>query len=449
MVGDIWRVDREEGPLTRRIVTIDVERLFGRYDYNLRLTDEGEEAPRVSLLYGDNGTGKTTILELVFHLLSPARGRGHKTSMLEMPFLRFSIVFSDNTEITAYRSGDRFVGDFFMKVTLQDGQSESAEFSADSQTGAIRKVTPQMEKVLNMIGQLALDVLYLRDSRDLESDAIPSRDRNRDRSIILRPRNLPLFEEGDWFDPDADDKKSPLVELIERTKSWLSEEAIHASFTGETEARESHTNILRTITSASVLIEAELQAKVLSIKEEIKELETLSRNFAEFELGSVIDSRSMLESLENAEMMALPVVVHVLDSFLDGLRTRLNAINGLYEKMRRFVTTINRYLTDKEITLRMRNGLSIELPAGRLEPDSLSSGEKHLLLLFLNVLISVDHFPLFIIDEPELSLNVKWQRRLVDSLLELSEDSQCQFLLATHSIELLAKHRNRVVGLAP
>jgi predicted ATPase len=53
----------------------------------------------------------------------------------------------------------------------------------------------------------------------------------------------------------------------------------------------------------------------------------------------------------------------------------------------------------------------------------------------------------FIIDEPELSLNVKWQRRLVQSLLDCTEGASVQFLMASHSMELLARHRSHVVPL--
>jgi ABC-type glutathione transport system ATPase component len=86
-------------------------------------------------------------------------------------------------------------------------------------------------------------------------------------------------------------------------------------------------------------------------------------------------------------------------------------------------------------------------PGAKLDPENLSSGEKQLLLLFFNVLTSAETASLFIIDEPEISLNVKWQRKLVDSLIDITTESSCQFLLATHSIELLTKHRNETIKL--
>ena len=52
-------------------------------------------------------------------------------------------------------------------------------------------------------------------------------------------------------------------------------------------------------------------------------------------------------------------------------------------------------------------------------------------------------------DEPEISLNVKWQRRLVRALLDCIRGSRVQLVFATHSIELLAQHKTNVIKLSP
>jgi predicted ATP-binding protein involved in virulence len=51
------------------------------------------------------------------------------------------------------------------------------------------------------------------------------------------------------------------------------------------------------------------------------------------------------------------------------------------------------------------------------------------------------------IDEPEISLNIKWQRQLIQSLLDVTKGSNIQFIFASHSMELLTPHRDRVVRL--
>jgi predicted ATPase len=66
---------------------------------------------------------------------------------------------------------------------------------------------------------------------------------------------------------------------------------------------------------------------------------------------------------------------------------------------------------------------------------SLSSGEKQLLQILLETLGASGETVM--IDEPELSLHVVWQRELVDSMQRVNED--CQLLLATHSPEIMAE----------
>jgi predicted ATP-dependent endonuclease of OLD family len=62
-------------------------------------------------------------------------------------------------------------------------------------------------------------------------------------------------------------------------------------------------------------------------------------------------------------------------------------------------------------------------------------------------LVARENSRLFIIDEPEISLNVKWQRQLLDVLLACTSGTSLQFLVATHSIEMVASHRESVARL--
>jgi predicted ATPase len=65
---------------------------------------------------------------------------------------------------------------------------------------------------------------------------------------------------------------------------------------------------------------------------------------------------------------------------------------------------------------------------------SLSSGEKQILRIFLEAL-KVGESSL-LIDEPELSMHVDWQRELIADMREMNSDAQ--LILATHSPEIMA-----------
>lgn len=71
---------------------------------------------------------------------------------------------------------------------------------------------------------------------------------------------------------------------------------------------------------------------------------------------------------------------------------------------------------------------------GTIGLGCLSSGEKHLLLIFVHCLLAEESS--LIIDEPELSMHVDWQRRLIESMRTLNP--RTQLILAAHSPEIMA-----------
>ncbi|MGY1784678.1 AAA family ATPase [Geodermatophilus sp. SYSU D00698] len=85
--------------------------------------------------------------------------------------------------------------------------------------------------------------------------------------------------------------------------------------------------------------------------------------------------------------------------------------------------------------------VGITLDGEPIPLESLSSGEKQLLQLLLETL-AADANPV-LIDEPELSLHVDWQSRLVECLQTVNENAQ--LIMATHSPEVMARLADRYV----
>lgn len=68
-------------------------------------------------------------------------------------------------------------------------------------------------------------------------------------------------------------------------------------------------------------------------------------------------------------------------------------------------------------------------------PYQLSSGEKQMLAILLTVLVE-DNLPyVLFMDEPEVSLHVEWQERLIELILSLNPN--VQIILTTHSPALV------------
>lgn len=86
--------------------------------------------------------------------------------------------------------------------------------------------------------------------------------------------------------------------------------------------------------------------------------------------------------------------------------------------------------TGKKI-LRKSNEMAFEQVGETLYPYQLSSGEKQILAILLTVLVQDNQpFTLFM-DEPEVSLHVEWQQRLISLIRALND--KVQIILTTHS----------------
>ena len=67
----------------------------------------------------------------------------------------------------------------------------------------------------------------------------------------------------------------------------------------------------------------------------------------------------------------------------------------------------------------------------RLLPYKLSSGEKQMLVILLTVLVRDDDHCVLFMDEPEASLHIEWQQKLIGMIRSLNPN--VQLILTTHS----------------
>lgn len=70
-------------------------------------------------------------------------------------------------------------------------------------------------------------------------------------------------------------------------------------------------------------------------------------------------------------------------------------------------------------------------------PTQLSSGEKQILCILLTVLVEDMQPYVLLMDEPEVSLHIDWQERLIEMILDLNPN--VQLILTTHSPAVIMK----------
>ncbi|MCR4810518.1 MAG: AAA family ATPase [Prevotella sp.] len=108
------------------------------------------------------------------------------------------------------------------------------------------------------------------------------------------------------------------------------------------------------------------------------------------------------------------------------------AAQRLSQKKTRFQDMVDNLFEDtgKHI-VRTENEIRFTQIGEILTPYMLSSGEKQMLIILLTVLVEDDQHYVLFMDEPEVSLHIEWQKRLIDLILELNPN--VQIILTTHS----------------
>ena len=118
----------------------------------------------------------------------------------------------------------------------------------------------------------------------------------------------------------------------------------------------------------------------------------------------------------------------------------------IFAALRRYENTVNSFLNDKSVKVDDNGNLRIESSSSSdLNSRHLSSGEKQILILLTQALLRVDEPVVYIADEPELSLHVTWQEKLLESLVTLG--GQKQIIVATHSPDIVGKYQDKVIDL--
>jgi energy-coupling factor transporter ATP-binding protein EcfA2 len=437
---------------------IYVQHLFGRYTYDLDLgSSHGDAARRLLILYGDNGSGKTTILQILFHLLHPTRKAGHRSFVAQQIFRKFIAEFGDGTAVEASRMGENLVGSYRMNIRLPSGTERNIDWIAQPD-GAVKDTVQGDAEELEFLKQLSglnIGLYFLSDNRRIFTT------RHYDEFEEISPDQVPLPSDalagGEHFSTlrrtverlEHRSREAAIEVTVYRASNWATRQVLRASTKGDEDANAIFTNIVKRIVRHHGKRQLRGRASKASLISQLETLEKRSVAFSRLGLIAPTNIASLIESIHSAQPSALSTIHDVIKPYMNSLTARLNAFQRVHDSIDAFVGIVNGFFHDKSVEFHVGRGLYIRTSEGQtLAPGALSSGERQLLLLFSNLLVASGQSSIFIVDEPELSLNVKWQRQLIRHLLAFTETTNVQFVFATHSIELLTRYKENVARLS-
>lgn len=463
------------------IRSIRVRDLFGLYTYDL--PEDGKSLRDAAILYGDNGVGKSTILRLVFHLLSPADKKSHRTALTKVPYRSLEVELTSGVVFRVEREGA--VDSTAIVLTIHRGTKALAEWNFDSTekssahevfelgkialshsersgnytlqrlpdgklvlvstAGQPKKTHPRGETAyMAELGRNVPTVFLLNADRRLDSDSVSDPSDEVELRRVLRYEDLKRVN-----DLVVRSREIGLSQALGTAVKWISKQAVQGANRGSTNVHGVYVNVLRQLGAPSSRVRDQGAAvDPEALLQRLLDIETRSQELAKYEFTPALPTVDFRKALKTTARGKRELAANLLKPYADSLEGRLAALDNIYRLVDSFVTIVNGFLSDKSLSFKLSSGFRISNRLGHdLGARQLSSGEQQLLLLFCYVLTARDQPSVFIIDEPEISLNVKWQRRLVQSLLDITRDAQIQFIFASHSMELLAQHRARVVQL--
>jgi predicted ATPase len=438
---------------TTNLQYIDILGLFGRYDIEIPFDKE------VNIYIGENGLGKTTILNCIYYLLKRDFSKLENINFKEI-HIKFQ---SKNTvyKITPFdlakfnhltRRGlsnssraeymEHFLNDFEEHLSMNS--DETFEYDYELKYAA-RKLARQMGIPL-LIAQKKISQ-YIKQRESLELSDMENGSRKRVRELIKAIKEnisqriiyLPTYRRIE------DDFSSLHIK-----KETLDGSELLIQF-GMSDVQMCIDRILEKIRTEAMRGFTEMTGVLLRQYVDDQKVESGLNNSAcpsiDIETVQIVLDRAgneieqlykdqILKLIENREIYnpkfryLLNLIVKLISNY---------SLQKIYDdRIKKFSNTCNKYLRNKHFqynqsTLNLaiyleKNGSSDEKT---LELTQLSSGEKQIVSLFSKLYLESDEKSIVIIDEPELSLSLQWQQMLLPDIMRTEN---CKLLLTvTHS----------------
>jgi len=132
----------------------------------------------------------------------------------------------------------------------------------------------------------------------------------------------------------------------------------------------------------------------------------------------------------------------IVDSWNDLLKKQADILRP--KKI--FVDVLNGLFQRKKIYINDKNEIEAKTDSGKiLSVRGFSSGEKQLIIILGEALLQQESPWIYITDEPELSLHVKWQEKLIENLRRINP--KAQIICATHSPDVVSTFSNNIFDM--
>jgi len=441
--------NKKEINMSGKIENFSIIGLHGYKDYSIDMIDN------TTILVGENGAGKTTVLRLFYYLLSGQIGQIAQYNFNELKIKidgKYIVLTRAMLESYAPRINARFLRN--LPPSLNRRIIEIYERNGGHMP---------LNEIRLMSDKFDLPLQYLLDEIDF-SEADDSEDNYKIReflkgikeSISCQILYLPTYrrieeelniilkgiDEDEWKRNRVTQKRirdgsqvNTFVELVEFGMKDV-ENAVKNILDGLKDFARENLNTLTLGYLGDVVEQEYLKVDIAEINDATEETIKSVLDRIHENILSKKQKDQLFKSIDSVRSGDDPNEhVKVLCHYFLKLLHFQQDLTKKEAQLTNFCNVCNQYLVDKKIVYKSDTfKLDIEHSGKnkhQIELKCLSSGEKQIVSLFSHVYLSAEKKFFVLIDEPELSLSVPWQRKF---LADIKNGAYCSGLFAvTHS----------------
>lgn len=429
-----------------RINSIKIEKLFDIFDYNIVFSN----SENLLIVTGPNGFGKTMILNIIFNLFNRNFLFFHK-----LVFDKITVLLDDKISIVVLKGIENdkpHVKFYFSRGNKELGTFDYSDKLETDIERTIQKYLPiRRLDATRWIDHRTETILTIDDLINEYADQLPEevgrtllRIKSKEINDILDSIKVHLIREQRLF------RKVRNVEKIERNYREEKDQTIMIE-TIQTYAKELKQLItlnLQESFKVSQSLDSSYPDRLVKEKKKLTENEYTVR-FDKLKVkqeklakNGLYESKQQFLGYSQEDSKALLV-------YLNDLEQKLNVFDNLLEKLELFTGILNeRRFTFKTIQVDREKGFFFRTSKGNeLELTQLSSGEQHEVVLLFELIFNAKQNVLVLIDEPEISLHITWQKEFLNDLLKIIKIQNIQVLIATHSPSIINDRWDLVYNL--
>jgi predicted ATPase len=410
-----------------KLESIEISGFWGKYKAACNFNHD------VNIIIGRNGTGKTTFMNILHAVFSV-----DLEALADNIFEEVVVVLKDidsKKKISVKRNDDYFQPVAEYKISTKKYQVKlfSAEDSHRLPVGYKRRAQEESSllraQLKTLIDLSSLSVYRLRSGEDYEI---------------------------------KDKSGRRLVSSVDFRLNQLMEELTHYQLKLSNEARKTSNKLQKEVLT-SILYSDRKEKLNAGFSDFDKETETQRLISAYKQLGVIdVDVKKKISNhisevdkvIEKInERKGIVGQFGALEAYIrtqEIIRMSLTAeeeTKEIYKQKELYLSIIKDFIIDKDFSLGDDGGgLIVRSSLTGLVPiEKLSSGEKQLLILLTEALLQNEKTCVYLADEPELSLHIEWQRKIIPAIKKLNNNAQV--IAATHSPEVAANYKKSMINM--